>query len=452
MSNAIVLAAGKGTRMKSDITKTMHCILGKPMVGHIYDTLKKIGIENIVFVVGHSYQQIEDYLGDKVTYAIQQPQLGSAHAVMQAESLKGKEGKTLIINGDAPLISNATYHQMLEATKENDLVVLTMKLDDGVHYGRIKRNESNHVEKIVEFKDCNEEEKKICEVNVGIYCVDNALLWEYLPEINDNNSQHEFYITDLIEIFNKHGKKVGAIIGQDNDELLGINDRKELAVASKHLQKRINNYWMENGVSIIDPENTYISPEVSIGKDTTIYPNVRLQGNTVIGAKNVIEEGCVFINASIGDDNHIISSRITDSTLGNDNTLGPNSHLRNATHVGNGCRIGNFVEMKNVVFGDNSKCAHLTYLGDTNVGVNCNFGCGVVTVNYDGKNKFHTEIKDHVFVGSNVNIIAPVTIESETVLAAGTTVTQDVASGDMAIGRVCQENKPGYGFKYLNKK
>lgn len=452
MINAIVMAAGKGTRMNSEKTKTMHEVLGKPMVGHIYDTLKQVGAEKIVFVVGCGFQQIQEYLQDKVSYAIQQPQLGSGHAVSQATILSNQKGKTLIINGDCPLITKETYMEMIDAANDYDLVVLSMKLSDALHYGRIKRDDKGNVLRIVERKDCNDAEVEIKEANVGIYCVDNELLWKYLPEIDNHNAQGEYYITDLVEIFNKHNLKVGAFIGKDNSELLGINDREELAVANKTLQKRVNTYWMKHGVTIIDPNNTYISCDASIGKDTTIYPNCRIEANSVIGQNNIIESDTVIINSTIGDNNHIISSRIDDCSFGNNSSLGPNSSLRGKCKIGDNCRIGCFVEMKNVVFGNGSKAAHLTYIGDADVGEKCNFGCGVVTVNYDGKNKYHTTIKDHVFVGSNVNIIAPVTIESETVLAAGTTVTKDVNTGEMAIGRVRQENKAEFGFKYLNKR
>jgi len=450
MTFAIVMAAGKGTRMKSNHAKTMHHLLDRPIIEHIYDTLEEISVDKKVFVVGFGGDDIKAHFGNKVEYSIQEPQLGTAHAAMQATQLKGLSGKTLIINGDCPLISGDTYRKMLEAAKQYDLVLLTTILEDAKSYGRIIRDENNEVQAIVEFKDCDEKQAQVKEINAGIYCVDNELLWKYFPEITNNNNQHEYYITDLVKIFKAHNHKVGAIVG-DKDELQGINSRIELAQAQKWYQNKINTKWMSEGVTIVDPERTLIGPKVQIGHDTVIYPNCRIEGNSIIGKDDIIEENTVVVNSKIGDNNKIIACYITDSEIGNNNEIGPNTHLRGNTVICDNTRIGNYVEMKNVKFGSGSKCAHLTYLGDATVGENCNFGCGVVTVNYDGKNKFHCEIGNHCFIGSNVNLIAPVTIHDEAVLAAGTTITDDVASGDMAIGRVRQEIKPGRGYKYLHK-
>ncbi|MGI6607597.1 MAG: bifunctional UDP-N-acetylglucosamine diphosphorylase/glucosamine-1-phosphate N-acetyltransferase GlmU [Erysipelotrichaceae bacterium] len=451
MISAIVMAAGRGTRMNSKHAKTMHKILGKPMIEHIYDVLESVGVDNKVFVVGYGRESIMNHLQDKVQYAVQQPLLGTAHAVMQAEQLKKYDGKTLIINGDCPLVKAETYKLLLEKTTvDNPLVLLTTVLEDPKSYGRVVR-EDNQLLKIIEKKDCNEKELEIKEINAGIYCVDNKLLWKYLPEVDNNNNQKEYYITDLVQIFRKHGHKVMPLLIEDSEELQGINSMSELSNATKWLQMKINAHWMDNGVNIIDPASTYISTETTIGQDTIIYPNVRIEGKSVIGQDNVLTEGTYLENVNIGDNNNIKASRITDSKVGNRVSIGPNSHLRDNCVIADESRIGNYVEMKNVIFGFNSKCAHLTYLGDTTVGEHCNFGCGVVTVNYDGKHKFHTEIGDHVFIGSNVNLIAPVTIGDYTVLAAGSTITADVNEGDLAIGRVRQEIKPGYGFKYLNK-
>ena len=450
MTSAIVMAAGKGTRMHSRHGKTMHRLLDRPMIEHICDTLEKLEVENKVFVIGFDGDSIKEHLGERCQYAVQDPQYGTAHAVMQATQLKEETGKTLIINGDCPLISTDTYRALLEKANDYPLVVLSTVPADPASYGRIIRNSEGEFEAIVEKKDCNEEQLKVREINAGIYCADNELLWKYLPEVKNENAQKEYYITDLVEIFRRHGHKVAALIG-DSEELQGINSHAELASAAKWLQRKINYGWMDKGVSIVDPENTWIGPDVQIGQDTMIYPNVRIEGKTVIGTDNIIEEGSYFNNAVIGNNNQIICCRITDSQVDDGNKIGPNAHLRNGCHIGNNCRIGNYVEMKNTIFSDGSKCAHLTYVGDATVGKKCNFGCGVVTVNYDGKHKFHTTIGDNCFIGSNVNIIAPVTIHDNTVLAAGSTITKDVAEGEMAIGRVRQENKPDYGLKYLNK-
>lgn len=450
MLNAIVMAAGKGTRMNSHCSKTMHKVLDKPMIEHVYDTLNQLCCDNVVFVVGSGKEEIEDYFQDKVIYALQQPQLGTAHAVKQAEILKNYEGKTLIVNGDCPLVQKETYQKIIDMANSYPLVLLTTELSDPKAYGRIVRNDSG-VEAIVEYKDASEQEKAIKEVNVGIYCVDNKLLWQYIEEIDNNNAQKEYYITDLVKIFRKHNLAVGAYLCEDYKQLQGINSRIELVEANKWLQHKVNQYWLENGVTIVDPDSTYISTSATIGQDTIIYPNVRIEGKTVIGQDNIIEESTYLLNATIGDNNHLIAARITDSKVGNNVNIGPNAHLRNNCEIGDNCRIGNYVEMKNTKFGSGSKCAHLTYLGDSTVGEKCNFGCGVVTVNYDGKNKFHTEIGNNVFVGSNVNLIAPVKIEDFAVLAAGSTITNDVETGDMAIARDRQIVKKGYGIKYLKK-
>lgn len=450
MISAIIMAAGKGTRMNSDQPKVLHKLLGKTMIDYTVDKLKEIGVDNIVAVVGYQREEIMKHLDNKIDFAIQDPQLGTGHAVSCAIQLKDKTGSTLIVNGDCPLITIDTYQKLLTANKQYPLVVLTTLMDDAGSYGRVIRNKDDEVIKIVEYKDCNLEEKEVKEINAGIYCVDNQLLWQYLPLLKNNNAQKEYYITDLIDLFNSNGLKVGAVIG-DQDELQGINDRQQLAQATKWLKNKVNNDLMQQGVSIVDPDNTFISADAYIGKDSIVYPNVTIEGKCIIGERNIIEAGSYLKDVSIANDNVIKSSRITDSTMGSNNTLGPNSHLRNQCVIENNTRIGNFVEMKNVHFGSGSKCAHLTYVGDANVGENCNFGCGVVTVNYDGKNKFHTEIGNHVFIGSNVNIIAPVTISDNVVLAAGSTITEDVAEGDMAIARSRQEVIKGYGKKYLDK-
>ena len=340
---------------------------------------------------------------------------------------------------------------MLDALDQCGMVVLTAVLDDPKQYGRIIRNAEGMIEKIVEFKDCTEEQRKITEINTGIYCFDNQALFEHLKEIRNDNAQQEYYITDLVEIFNRHGLGVKAKIVEDSFEASGVNDKKELAQATRWMQKRINEHWMEEGVTLINPDSTYIGPDVVLGKDVTLYPNVYLEGNTVINDGTTILPQSFLVNAVIGKNCTVDSSRITDSIVHDEVKIGPYAHLRMNCEVDSKNRIGNFVEFKNTKFGFDSRCAHLTYLGDSEIGSKVNIGCGVITVNYDGKNKFHTVVKDGAFIGSNVNLIAPVTVGENAVVAAGSTATQDVPDGDMAIGRVRQENKPGYGLIYKNK-
>ena len=451
MKSAIVLAAGKGTRMKSSKNKVMHEVMGKPMIGHVISRLEKLNVDNIVVVVGHQAEEIETYLQQRVSFALQQPQLGTGHAVMQAAALKEFDGQTLILYGDCPLVQSDTMNKLYEVNQGKALTVLTAVLEDPAQYGRIVRDDQGNVIRIVEFKDCDENQRQIKEINTGIYCVDNALLFKHLGDISNDNAQKEYYITDLIEIFHQNGYDIQGLPVQDVNEVMGINDRIDLARASSWLQNHINTEWMRQGVTFLDPASTYVDEDVIIGEDTILYPNVYLQKGTVIGKSNTILPQTFIVNSMIGNFNTIDSSRITDSRVEDHVKIGPFAHLRNGTVVESKNRIGNFVEFKNSQMGYDSRCAHLTYIGDADVGSRVNLGCGVVTVNYDGKNKFKTIIKDGAFIGSNVNLIAPITIGKDAVVAAGTTANMDVEDGEMAIGRARQENKVNYGFKYKNK-
>ena len=452
MKSAIIMAAGKGTRMHSELPKVLHPVCQKPMLGHILANLKKIQVDKTVTVVGYGHEQIESAMAGQTEFVLQSPQMGTGHAVMQAAPvLAGEEGKTLVVNGDCPCIRSETYQGMMDSLDQCSMVVLTAVLDDPKSYGRVIRNADGMIEKIVEFKDCNEDQKKVREINTGIYCFNNQDLFEHLKEIKNDNAQHEYYITDLVEIFNRHGLAVKAKIIDDVFEASGINDKKELAMANRWMQKQINDGWMEKGVMMINPESTYIGADVEIGHDVTLYPNIYLEGNTVIGDGTVVLPQSFLVNAVIGKNCTIDSSRITDSKIHDEVRVGPFAHLRMNCEVESKNRIGNFVEFKNTKMGYDSRCAHLTYLGDCDLGSKVNIGCGVVTVNYDGKNKFHTTIKDGAFIGSNANLIAPLTVGENAVVACGSTATSDVPDGDMAIARVRQENKPGYGTKYKNK-
>lgn len=451
MKSAIVLAAGKGTRMKSSLNKVMHPVSNKPMIGHIIASLKKAGVEKIVVVVGHGAESVKEYLQDEVTYALQEPQLGTGHAVMQATALEGLGGDTIVLCGDGPCIQSETIEKAFAANQDCALTVLSAELASGASYGRIVRDANNHVEKIVEAKDCTPEELAICEINTGLFVFKNKELFEGLKEIKNDNVQHEYYLTDLVEIFNRKGLITNAMIVEDADETMGVNDRVDLAKAQQWMKMHVNQKHMLNGVTIIDPNNTYIDVDVEIGRDTIIYPNVHIQGNTKIGERVEILPNSFLRNAIIGDDVSIDSSKIVESQVDAHTTIGPMSHLRNNTHIHENCRIGNFVEFKNSDFGEGSKCAHLTYIGDSDFGKKINVGCGVVTVNYDGKHKFRTTVKDGAFIGSNCNLIAPVTIGENVLLAAGSTITDSVDDGDMGIARSRQSVKKGFGTTYKNK-
>lgn len=451
MKSAIVLAAGKGTRMKSALGKVMHPVCGKPMIGHIVTALKNAGVEKIVVVVGHDAEKVKEYLHDEVTFALQSPQLGTGHAVMQADALMALDGDTIVLNGDGPCIQSETIQQAFAANRDYDLTVLSAQLADGAQYGRIIRNDAGAVTKIVEAKDCSADELAVKEINIGLFVFKTQKLFAGLKAIRNDNAQQEYYLTDLVEIFNHNGWRTNAMVVADPEETMGVNDRVDLAKAEAWMRRQINHRHMVNGVTLIDPERTYISAEAEIQADTTIYPNVTIEGKTCIGSGVKILPNSFLANAIIGDDVVIDSSKIVDSQVDAHTTVGPMSHLRNHTHIHENCRIGNFVEFKNSDFGSGSKCAHLTYIGDSDFGEKINVGCGVVTVNYDGKNKYRTTVKDGAFIGSNCNLIAPVTIGENALLAAGSTITDSVNDGDMGIARARQTIKVGFGDKYKKK-
>ncbi|PEL10013.1 bifunctional UDP-N-acetylglucosamine diphosphorylase/glucosamine-1-phosphate N-acetyltransferase GlmU [Bacillus sp. AFS017336] len=449
MSNkyAIVLAAGKGTRMKSKLYKVLHPVCGKPMVQHVVDHVKSVGVQNIVTVVGHGAELVKTQLGDDSEYALQAEQLGTAHAVIQAApSLKDKEGTTLVICGDTPLISPETIealfaeHDRLQAKA----TILTAHIEDSTGYGRIISGENGSVLKIVEHKDANPEELAVKEINTGTYCFDNKALFDALSEVNNDNSQGEYYLPDVIEILKAKGEIVAAYKTANFDETLGVNDRYALSIAESLMQKNINKKHMLNGVTIIDSSSTYISADAIIGSDTIIYPGTMIYGNSIIGSDSTIGPNTEIIDSVIGNDTIIKQSVVHESKIGHSTSVGPFAHIRPASTLGDEVRIGNFVETKKVTFGNRSKASHLSYIGDAEVGQDVNLGCGSITVNYDGKNKFKTTIEDNVFVGCNSNLIAPVTVKKGSYIAAGSTITDEVPEDSLAIARARQVTKEGY--------
>ena len=452
MKTAVVLAAGKGTRMQSELPKVMHTILSETMVEHVLSNLNTIEVDQTVVVVGHGAELVQACLKDSVAYAIQSEQLGTGHAVMQSLPLLPIEGDSLILYGDTPCIQAETMANLYEVNKDADLTVLTAIFEDPARYGRIVRNAVGDIEKIVEYKDCTDEQKLIKEINTGIYCVKNRVLHEYLAMIKNDNAAKEYYLTDLIEIGLNHGLNMQAIPVEDVNEVMGVNDRVDLAKASQWIQQTINQKWMRKGVTMVNPDQTYISLSTELDADVTLYPNVYLEKKTKIGKGTVVLPNSFIVNSTIGENCKIDSSRITDSVVKNKVNVGPFAHLREHCVIDDNNRIGNFVEMKNTQLGFDSRCAHLTYLGDSIVGKKVNFGCGVVTVNYDGKSKFKTIIGDNAFIGSNVNLIAPIEVGENAVVAAGSTITRSVEDTDMAIARAHQVNKPGYGLRYKEKK
>lgn len=452
MRSAIVLAAGKGTRMKSALPKVMHPILSEPMITHVITHLNQIHVDQTIVVIGHGGELVQNTLKESVSYAVQAEQLGTGHAVMQALPVLNPEGDTILLYGDTPCIQSETMEKLFEYNQDADMTILTAIYEDPARYGRIVRDGYGNIRRIIEYKDCTAEQCTIREVNTGIYCFKNKALLEHIHELTNNNAAKEYYITDLVEIFLSHGLKVKAIPIENTDEVAGVNDRIDLAKAQKWIQTRINTAWMEKGVTFIDPDLSFVSLNTTLGEDVTIYPNVYLEKTNTIGNNVTLLPNTFISNSTVGNNVKIDASRITDSVIMDDINIGPYAHLREHCVIHSKNRIGNFVEMKKTVFGYDSRCAHLSYLGDTIVGQKVNIGCGVVTVNYDGKSKFQTIIGDNAFIGSNVNMIAPIEVGNNAVVAAGSTITQSVEDTDMAIARAKQVNKPGYGLRYKEKK
>lgn len=441
---AVILAAGEGKRMKSEYSKVIHKVAGKPIIRRVCDTVKKADIEKCVLVVGHKQEQVRETMGEEALYAVQSEQLGTGHAVMQAiPFLEGTE-KVVVLCGDAPLLSSDTLKEALKLNDERKeyATIFTAEFDDPTGYGRIIRDQNGNVTGIVEHKDATEEQRKVKEVNSSMYCFDKTALVEALGKLDNNNAQNEYYLTDVIKIMISEGKKVGTYIVPDKDEIMGINDREQLSTANEIAKNKINKEYMKNGVTLIDPNTTYIYGDVKIGKDTIIYPNTILEGNVEIGSNCVIGPNSKITNTIIGNDTEVNNSVLVDSKVGNKTHVGPFAYLRPNSNVGDEVKVGDFVEVKNSNIGNGTKISHLTYVGDSDVGEKVNFGCGTVTVNYDGINKHRTTIGNNAFIGCNTNLVAPVKVGDRVYTAAGTTVTKDVPDDALVIGRVRQEIKP----------
>ncbi|WP_433944856.1 bifunctional UDP-N-acetylglucosamine diphosphorylase/glucosamine-1-phosphate N-acetyltransferase GlmU [Paenibacillus sp. SN-8-1] len=447
---AIVLAAGQGKRMKSKLYKVLHPVCGKPMVGHVLDTVKKVNCERSIVVVGHGAEAVQSYLGTSAEYVLQAQQLGTGHAVKQAKELLGsEEGTTIVICGDTPLVTPETLEELmkLHQSKGAAATVLSAVMDNPKGYGRVIRREDGAVVQIVEQKDCTPEQDAVKEINTGTYCFDNAKLFAALEKVTNNNAQQEYYLTDVIGIFVQEGEVVSAYVTDDHAESIGVNDRVALSEAEGFMRQRIVKKHMLNGVTIIDPSSTYIGADVVIGSDTVIYPGTTISGNTIIGEQCVIGPSTEIADSNLQDGVTIKHSVLHQAEAGSGTTVGPFAYLRPGTKLGQKVKVGDFVEIKNASLDDGSKVSHLSYIGDAKVGKNVNIGCGAITVNYDGYNKSITEIEDDAFIGSNVNLIAPVKVGKGAYVVAGSTITQSVSDNDLAIARQRQENKSGYAEK-----
>jgi bifunctional UDP-N-acetylglucosamine pyrophosphorylase/glucosamine-1-phosphate N-acetyltransferase len=450
---AVVLAAGKGTRMKSGLIKVLHHVAGQPLICWPVAAARGAGADPIVLVIGHQANAVQSVFRGAVDIrcAMQEEQLGTGHAVACAiDALSGFRGTVLILCGDTPLLRPETLRALLMFHRDNQstVTVLTALMDDPYGYGRVVRDSSGMVTRIVEQKDADPEEQDIREINSGIYCLESDFLFSNINSIGNDNSQQEFYLTDLLAIAVRKGLTCLAMPTADADEIMGVNDRSQLADAAGVLRRRINRELMISGVTIIDPERTYIDLGVTVGADTVIQPGCIIGGETIIGSGCDIEQGVSISGCRIGDGCHIkAGSVLEDSELHQNVAVGPMAHLRPGTVLGSHVKIGNFVETKKIVMGEGSKASHLTYLGDAEIGRDVNIGCGTITCNYDGVKKHRTVIGDDVFIGSDVQLVAPVTVGRNSLVAAGTTVTIDVPPDSLAISRVPQVNKDGWRLK-----
>lgn len=453
-TTAILLAGGQGTRMKSPLPKVLHPVGGKPMIARIIESCKQAEISEVRVVVGHGQNLVKSVLEPlgSSTY-LQKDQLGTADAVKAAD-LGTLDGEVIIMNGDHPLIQSADIRNFISDFREQklDLAVVTVELSDPASFGRIVRKD-NRLVSIVEAKDASAETLKIKEINTGIYVVKSEVLQKYIPQIQNNNSKKEYYLTDLIDLCLKNNLKVQALLSNNTDVAHGVNTQVELAAATQKVFKRHVTKLMEAGVIFIAPETTYIEEGVLIGAGSVIYPNVFMRGKSVVGGFSVIESNTFISDSVIGESVQIkAGSYIEQTIIKNKASVGPYARLRPETTIGESAHVGNFVEMKKVNFGNKSKAGHLTYLGDADIGEDVNIGCGTITCNYAAdKKKYKTVIGDRVFVGSDTQFIAPVTVESDSIIASGTTVTKTVPTGALALSRTPQVNKEGYAKKFLKK-
>lgn len=437
--SVVILAAGKGTRMYSDLPKVLHLLAGKPMVQHVIDTAKSIGASDIHLVYGHGGDLLKEKLGEQnLNWVLQAEQLGTGHAMQQAAPHFQDDEDIVMLYGDVPLIAKDTLQRLVEAKPEGGIGLLTVILDNPAGYGRIIR-ENGEVVGIIEQKDASEEQRKIQEINTGIMVASGKDFNRWLSQLNNNNAQGEYYITDIIALAHKEGNKIATVHPSHLSEMEGVNNRLQLAALERIYQKEQAEKLLLAGVMLIDPARFDIRGTLTHGRDVVIDTNVIIEGNVTLGNNVQIQTGCVLKNCVIGD-NSVISpySVIENSELSTECTVGPFARLRPGAKLAAKSHVGNFVEMKNATLGLGSKAGHLSYLGDAQIGDNVNIGAGTITCNYDGANKFKTVIGDDVFVGSDSQLVAPVTIANGATIGAGTTVTRDVNEGELVVSRVKQ--------------
>lgn len=439
----VILGAGEGTRMKSRLPKVLHKVAGKELISHVIDCLTSINFKKTFVVIGNGSDLVKTYLEKykNVDTVLQKERLGSGHALLQVKNkAKGLKGNLLVMCGDTPLVKKDTIKKLLSyhLKHKNHATVLSGIIENPFGYGRIVRDIKGNVSCIVEEKSATMQEKQIREINSGIYCFSLKTLWNALSKIKPNNNKKEYYLTDVISILNKSGYKTDAVSVCSEEEILGVNDRLQLATAGDILRGRKIEELMANGVTIIDPYTTYIDGDVDIEQDTIVKPNTFIEGRVTIGSDCVIGPNAVVADSRIANNVTIRYSYVDGAEIGNNVKIGPFAHIRPNTVLKENVKVGNFSEIKKSVIDTNSKVNHLSYIGDATIGKNVNVGAGTITCNYDGKNKHQTILEDDVFVGSNVNLVAPVKIEKGVVIGAGSTITKNVESGKLAIARAKQ--------------
>lgn len=438
---SIILAAGKGTRMKSSLSKVMHRVCGKPLVAYAVEHAEAVGSQKTVVVVGHSAEQVQEYLGERVLFATQQEQLGTGHAVRAAEHLvKDESGLVLVIFADMPLFRLETIREIVERQRSNSgpLTMLTVIAQDARGFGRILRDERGKVQAIVEEAQATEFQKQIKEVNASVYCFDADWLWNALPQV-PLSPKGEYYLTDVVEIAVREGKNIEVITADDEMETMGINTRIHLAEAEAVMRRRILENLMLSGVTIIDPDSTYIDAGVKIDQDTIIQPNTYLYGKTTIGKECVIGPNSIIKDTKIGDRCVVLASVLEKAHLEDDVDMGPFARLRKGAHLAKGVHMGNFGEVKDSYLGEGTKMGHFSYIGNATIGKDVNIGAGTITCNYDGENKHPTVIEDDVFIGSDTMLVAPLKIGKGAKTGAGAVVTKDVSEGKIVVGVPAKE-------------
>ncbi len=451
---AIVLAAGEGSRMKSKTPKVLHKILNKTMLDYVIEAARGCGAEAVCVVVGHKAEEVKAGIAcGGVEFVLQEEQKGTGHAVMMAADFIEDDKDMLILYGDTPLMQGESLMRLAEIhhAEGNGVTVVSAVLDDPTGYGRIVRDSAGNFRKIVEHKDASARERGIQEINTGIYIFNGRALRESLQKLGNQNAQGEYYLTDCLESILLDGGRVGVVTAEDADEFFGVNSRVQLAEAAGIMRERVNRKHMENGVTIIDPANTYIDPGVKIGMDTVILPGCVLEGDTVIGEDCEVGPHTRLTDMKLGNGVKIQQTIALESEIGDGAVVGPFAYIRPNCHIGNRVKVGDFVEVKNSTIGDGTKIPHLSYVGDTDAGERINFGCGSIMVNYDGKKKHRTTVGNDVFVGCNVNLVAPVTVEQGAYIAAGSTITKDVPEDVLAVARARQQVIKGWKEKRFEK-